>query len=115
MKSLGRHLMLELWGCQNLNSLDLISRSLREAADACGAVLLELVLHPFSPIGVTGVAVLSKSHMMIHTWPEEDYAAIDVFICQDDTEPAVVIPIFEKFFSPERVEAREIKRGVVGE
>jgi len=32
--------------------------------------------------GVTGMVVLSESHLAIHTWPELRYAVIDVFSCK---------------------------------
>ncbi len=31
--------------------------------------------------GVSGVLVLAESHISIHTWPERDFAAIDIFMC----------------------------------
>ena len=46
-----------------------------------GATILEVVVSPFDPQGVTGVAVLAESHLAIHTWPELGYAAIDAFTC----------------------------------
>jgi S-adenosylmethionine decarboxylase len=112
MKSLGKHLILELWECQELNSMHLVEQALRESAQACNAKLLNLTIHPFSPIGITGVAVLSKSHILIHTWPELGFAAVDVFICEEDIEPAVVLPIFQRYFNPASVQAMEVKRGV---
>lgn len=114
MKSLGKHLVLELWGCHDLNSTDLVEQTLRESTEACAATLLDIFIHPFSPVGITGVAILSKSHILIHTWPELGYAAVDVFICEDEIEPSVVVPIFRKYFSPKHIQAMEVKRGVSG-
>ena len=37
--------------------------------------------HQFAPQGVSVVAVLSESHLSIHTWPELGYAALDVYTC----------------------------------
>ena len=31
--------------------------------------------------GVSGVLVLAESHISIHTWPERDFAAVDIFMC----------------------------------
>lgn len=31
--------------------------------------------------GVTGVAMLAKSHVSIHTWPEYGTARVDIFPC----------------------------------
>ena len=115
MKSVGRHLILELWECQELNSPEIVEKALREATVACKAHLLDLKVHTFSPQGVTGVAVVSESHILIHTWPELNYAAVDVFTCGNGTEPAAVIPVLRQYFSPRKIQVMELRRGIVGE
>ena len=113
MKRVGRHLILELWECResDLNSTEIVEKALLEAVETCGAHLLSMQIHPFSPQGVTGVAVVSESHILIHTWPELDYAAVDVFLCGDSRDPAKVIPVMEKYFAPKKVQAIEMLRG----
>lgn len=112
MKSLGKQLILELWDCRGLNDLELVERALRQSAEVCNAKVLDLNIHPFSPMGITGVAVLSKSHILIHTWPELGFAAVDVFICEDDLDLSIVVPIFQDLFSPSHMQVMEVKRGV---
>ena len=41
----------------------------------------------FPVMGSSGVLVLSQSHFSIHTWPEEGYAALDVFTCSNFGTP----------------------------
>lgn len=115
MKSVGRHLILELWECQELNSPNVVEQALREAVEACRATLLDMRVHTFSPQGVTGVAVVSESHILIHTWPELDYAAVDVFTCGEGTEPSAVIPVLQKCFAPHRLQVMELRRGIVSD
>ncbi len=112
MKSVGKHLVMELWGCKSLNSVEVVELALREATEACGATLLDLSIHPFSPVGITGVAVVSESHIVIHTWPEYGYAAVDVFTC-GDSNPARAIPVFRHHFQPEKSQVMVIERGIV--
>ena len=82
MKFAGTHLLVDLWGATNLCDPDHIDRALREAAEAAGATILHGHFHHFSPNGgVSGVLVLAESHISIHTWPERDFAAIDIFMC----------------------------------
>ena len=69
MKAIGRHVILEMWGCQNLESVDTAERALREMVVALDVNLLDLRVYPFSPVGVTGIAIVSESHLVIHTWP----------------------------------------------
>ena len=85
----GKHCILELYDCNKLKLNDeaCIRTTLTVAAKLSGAKLLNLVTHQFEPYGVTGLALLAESHMSIHTWPENGYAAIDVFTCGDHTMP----------------------------
>lgn len=55
---------------------------MRRAAAAGRAHVLASHMHAFgSGGGVTGVVLLAESHITVHTWPERDYAAFDVFMC----------------------------------
>ncbi len=109
----GHHLIIDLWGADNLNDIARIEAALKRAVEAAKATLLHIHLHHFTPEGVSGVAVLAESHISIHTWPERGYAALDVFMC-GDAEPLKCVPVLEQAFSPERVDVNEIQRGVVG-
>jgi S-adenosylmethionine decarboxylase proenzyme len=62
--------------------------------------------------GVSGVAVLSESHISVHTWPEKGFAAFDVFMC-GAAEPQKAIAVLEAAFRPTRVVVGEHKRGIV--
>lgn len=114
MKSVGRHLILELWGCTNLNSVPIVEKALREVVNACELTLLDLKVYPFTPIGVTGVAVVTESHVMVHTWPEFGYAAVDVFTCGEQRDPALAVPVLREYFAPQRIQVMEMTRGLIG-
>ncbi|MEU9558876.1 adenosylmethionine decarboxylase [Streptomyces fumanus] len=107
----GVHVIIDLWGARRLNDEQVVTRAMREAVQACGATLLELKIHRFAPQGLTGVAILSESHLSIHCWPENGYAAIDVFTC-GDSDPRQAIPILRAAFDPEHVQVTEHKRGI---
>lgn len=79
----GTHCILELYGCSGsrLDDPGFVRQALRDAAIAAEATLLGEVVHEFDPQGVTALALLSESHISIHTWPEMQYAAVDVFTC----------------------------------
>jgi len=89
MNTLSKHILLELSGCEFnfLNDLNFVKDTMRNAALEARAEVLELAFHKFSPQGVSGVVVISESHLSIHTWPEYGYAAIDIFTCGDKTMP----------------------------
>ena len=85
----GVHCILELYDCSpdRLNDRPLIAEALREAAKIAKSTLLGEVNHQFTPHGVTALALLAESHISIHTWPEDGYAAVDVFTCGEHTQP----------------------------
>ena len=107
----GTHLLLDLWDASNLDNLEHIERAMRECVDACGATLLHIHLHHFTPSGgVSGVAVLAESHISVHTWPERNYAAFDVFMC-GDARPEDSIAVLKRAFHPRRINVCEELRG----
>jgi S-adenosylmethionine decarboxylase len=107
----GSHLLLDLYGARHLDSIERIEQAMRDCVTECGATLLHIHLHHFSPSGgVSGVAVLSESHISVHTWPERDYAAFDVFMC-GDAKPENSIAVLKRAFSPQRLAVSEELRG----
>jgi S-adenosylmethionine decarboxylase len=113
MKAIGRHIILEMWGCQNLDSVETAERALRDMVAALDVNLLDLKVYPFSPVGVTGMAIVSESHLVIHTWPEYGYAAVDVFTCGAPRDPQNAITVLKRHYMPERIGVMEINRGQV--
>ncbi|WP_193725734.1 adenosylmethionine decarboxylase [Ferruginivarius sediminum] len=110
----GTHLIIDLWGASRLDEIEHIRATLRDAVEKAGATLLHIHLHHFTPNGgVSGVAVLAESHISIHSWPERDYAALDVFMC-GDSEPHKAIEVFREAFRPERIDVGEHLRGEAG-
>jgi len=99
-ESIGRHCIAELGeGCSKLlNDEDYIKHCLREAAIESGATFLSVTSHKFEPQGVTAVALLSESHISIHTWPEHGYAAVDAFTCGTHCNPEVAISYLKHCF-----------------
>lgn len=88
-KVVGKHAIYELLGGDPtlLDDEDFVKEALIQAAESAGATLLGLITHKFEPQGVTGVALLSESHLSFHSWPEYGYASIDAFTCGDHTDP----------------------------
>lgn len=82
-----------------------------EAACGCGATVLEDSFHYFSPQGVSGVVVIAESHIAIHTWPEHEYAAVDIFTCGTTVDPWVAFRHLKESLDCEECMVREIARG----
>ena len=110
MQALGRHILAEVYGCEFsvLNDLDKIREILVSAAISAGAEVRETAFHRFSPQGVSGVVVISESHLAIHTWPELGYAALDVFTCGERVDPWVALEAAKEGFGATSVKAEEV-------
>ncbi len=107
----GSHLIIDLFGAKRLDDLKHIERTLKRCVDVAGATLLHIHLHHFTPNGgVSGVAVLSESHISIHSWPEADYAALDVFMC-GDAKPHLTVDVLKHAFEARDVVVKEHMRG----
>lgn len=113
MESLGRHLILEMWDCDDnvINDVDKIRELLNAAAKDAGAIVIKSFSHKFSPFGVTGVALLAESHISIHTWPEEGYVAVDIFTCGTAANPQLAVQRLLVELKPKNSTSIELKRG----
>ncbi|MEW5922100.1 MAG: adenosylmethionine decarboxylase [Bacillota bacterium] len=114
MRALGRHVLAELYGCAPdiLDDTTKIEEAMVNAALEAGAEIREVIFHEFCPQGVSGVVVISESHLAIHTWPEYGYAAVDVFTCGSTVDPWVSCQYLKKQFQAKRMAAKEITRGI---
>jgi S-adenosylmethionine decarboxylase len=114
LEKLGRHYILELCGANQeyLNNKEYILTSLREAITIAKATLLEEIAIEFTPQGITAVCLLAESHMSIHTWPEKEYAAVDVFTCGTHTDPSLACDFLVDAFQSKLHKLQLIERGI---
>lgn len=115
MYALGRHLLLDLKGCNKevLNDLDFVKNCLNEAAIQCGATVVGETFYHFSPYGVSGVVNIAESHISIHTWPEYKYAAVDIFTCGDNVKPEEAANLIIQRLEAKDYSSIELRRGIV--
>lgn len=108
----GTHLIIDLWDVSRIDDPEHIEQTLCDAAVRAGATILSTDFHVFTPNnGVSGVIVLSESHISIHTWPERNFAAVDVFMC-GAAQPIRTIEVLKEAFSPSRIGLIEHRRGL---
>ena len=107
-----KHILFTLRGCTKdlLNDEEYVRDVVYSSSRKCKSTLLALNSHKFDPQGVTCIAMLAESHISIHSWPEHEYAAIDIFMC-GETEPHRAVNVIRNAFQPERVEIGEHQRG----
>jgi S-adenosylmethionine decarboxylase len=80
----GQHLLLDLHNVapKLLMHEEFVRNAMLKAATKTKAKILHSYFHHFgNNYGVTGVVAVSESHLSIHTWPEWEYASIDVYLC----------------------------------
>ena len=88
---MAQQLLVDLYGCDSalLDDPARVSAAARSVVRDIGAEVVDELVHKFEPVGVTYVAIITTSHVSIHTWPELQYAAIDVFSCSDGVPAAI--------------------------
>lgn len=114
LKTLGRHILIEYYGCDEaiIENNKLIEELMNEAAKRSGATIVDSVFHYFNPYGVSGAVIIEESHLTIHTWPEYQYASVDVYTCGDSVDPWIAANFLEKEFCARKSESFEIPRGM---
>ena len=115
MKSLGKHLIIELFQCDStlLNDVKTLEHHLLAAVQLSGATVIQPFFHQFSPHGITGVVVVAESHFALHTWPEYGYCAVDIFTCGDTVNGQVALDYLKENLGAANTSVMEIKRGVL--
>ena len=109
----GHHYLIDMWDCLYLEDKKKIEQLLIEAAKIAGATVLQIKVHHFGEgQGVSGVAILAESHISIHTWPERNFAAFDIFMC-GNTNPESSLNFLKKKFKPRKIEIKKLKRGII--
>jgi S-adenosylmethionine decarboxylase len=109
----GRHVAMDLRevSFEKLNDANFLRSAMVEAANRCGATIVGENFIQFSPQGVTGVLVLSESHMSIHTYPEVGFAAIDCYTCGTTVDPEVACDYLKSVLGGRVVGYRALLRG----
>ena len=115
MQALGRHTIVELYGCDTdlINDHEFVEELMLKAVELSGATIIRPVFHKFNPHGVSGVVVIAESHFSIHTWPEYGYCALDIFTCGDLIDNYAALSHIKEQLKAKSVSVSEVKRGVL--
>jgi spermidine synthase len=113
---LGRHVILDLYGCTNTDLLDDeqgMQKLFHDTAEALKCTIVNEVFHRFSPQGVSGVVVIAESHLSVHTWPELGYAAVDLYTCGDFSLLDNLPKMLQDALGAEHYDYQNLQRGHV--
>ena len=107
-----KHLLLELYrcDCEKLNDESFLRCILNRASKLANATVLNLISNKFEPQGVTAIALLAESHISIHTWPESNYSAVDIFTCGKNMMPELASQYLIESLMAEEHSLRVIER-----
>ncbi len=105
------HILVEMWQAPFSLLADAreVEKALRYAGNGQGQEG-DVISYQFSPYGVSAKATFGDAHIFIHTWPENGYAAVDIFAGSQEG----AYEVFERLkeaFKPHYVHALEMKRG----
>lgn len=110
----GTHYIVDLMGCnkEKLKFVSPVEELFLKAARDCKATIITHAFHQFEPIGVSGVILIAESHMSIHTWPQQGYAAVGIFTCGEVMKPEVAVEVLREGFEADSVLVNNIQRGI---
>jgi len=113
-KTVGTHFLMDFWGvnAELLDDKKRILAILVTAAEKTHSQILGSKVHKFSPHGLTAVLLLAESHISIHTYPEYNFAALDVYTCGSHTTPEKGVRYLKTALHPKTFTIQRIKRGL---
>lgn len=116
MDDRGYHTIWDITGAsaQLLRNDHALHRFFLATLQASGFTVISDMVHKFSAggAGVTGLFLLSESHLSYHTYPESRYISIDVYTCGQHNG-AINEGIAEFFGGDVQVNRRTLLRGSV--
>jgi S-adenosylmethionine decarboxylase len=114
MDTTSHHFLIELNSVDYslLDDVLAIENIFLDAVRKSSATYVNHYFHKFSPHGVSGVVVIAESHLSIHTWPENGYAALDVFTCGEKSIGDTIVFNILKSFNTDEYTVTYLLRGV---
>lgn len=110
--SLGTHITWDVYNCNadTLSFVPTVKKVLNSIVEELQLSKVNESFKQFEPIGVTGFILLEESHVSIHTWPEHQFAAVDIFSCKP-FDAKKIQDLLMNSFSSDRVVIKQIERG----
>ena len=80
---MGGHLIIDITNCATTGKLDEVINKMSNIATQLELNVVSACSHQFEPQGATHILLLSESHFSIHTFPETERIAVDLYCCKD--------------------------------
>jgi S-adenosylmethionine decarboxylase len=84
-KSSGKHMIIDIKDIKNkelIEDVDKLKEIMKQICIDYSFQILHEIQHSFTPEGCSIILLLSESHMTIHTFPEKNYIAFDLYTCR---------------------------------
>lgn len=97
----GTHVIIDITDVENNDDLKYENTITPFMDCICQRFSLNVVnktMHQFEPYGVTGVYILSESHLSIHTFVDERKVAMDLYTCTKFTHVDELIAYLKEHF-----------------
>ncbi len=109
MDTKARQLIADIWLGQKLTQVEL--------DHAISVIRSEFTVlrefeHQYTPYGLTKVLILSESHCIIHTYPEQNFISIDLFVCDPLADLEGVLKKVLSHFTTKRIRHEVLDRGI---
>lgn len=85
---------------------EILTRTVKESELNC--VLIRF--HQFAPSGYTAAALLTESHITLHTWPEHKSVQVDIFTCGSHEKARKGYEILKRLFKPGKISEKILCR-----
>ena len=101
--SVGHHIIANLHGIENSEHWDKVETMkelLYQAAKNANMKIVGESWKKFEPKGLTGVLLLSESHMSVHFWPEKSFLSFDVYTCGNEGDSEIAFEYVKEKLNP---------------
>lgn len=112
-KNVGKHIVADLYGVsrEKIARKEDVKKVMESAIRFAGMKKIKSYYKQFKPFGVTGIVLISESHISIHTWPEYELVNLDIFSCGEKKKAEKAFLFFLKKLKPKDYKKIEIERG----
>lgn len=115
--SLGHHYIWDIYDCSysSIATTEPVEALMTAIVKATNLTLISSKFNQFSPHGVTGIFLLEESHLSAHSWPENNYIAIDLFSCIPLNDIEQIYDLLRDHLGNVRIETKTMERGFISE
>jgi len=114
----GIHILASFYRCKNKKLLlekSKLKKKMLELIKQSGLRIVGDCFYKFRGGGVTGIVLISESHISIHTWPEKNNSlTLDIYTCNvtqnNENKAKVLFESLKKLFMPKRIKLKKVKR-----